>query len=95
MVVDAVVVPVAEADRVGQVGGTAVGPGFEVMGFGPSGGISQPSARQRRSRSRMALRWAGENRRRDRLRSRTSLLPPTTAGMILAVHANRRTSLAD
>ena len=72
-----VVVERAEQHAVPQVGPTSPGP-WSIGGCAShqAAGMSQPSARQRRSRITIALRCAGENRRRVRPRSSTSPAPP-------------------
>ena len=72
-VVGAVVVEGAQEQAVGEVGLAAFGPGsWAWWASHQAAGMSQPSARQCRSRIARALRWAGENRRRVRPRSRIS-----------------------
>ena len=67
-----------------------------VVGLGPGcRGCRHPTARQVSSRSMSALRWAGVKSRFARPRSRSSDFPPRTAGMILALQANRRVSAAE
>ena len=90
-VVGAVVVEGAEELAVGEVGPAALRPGLAVWWAShQAAGTSQPSAGQVRSRMAIALRWAGEKRRRVRPRSRISHFPPRTTGMIVASQASRR-----
>ena len=94
-VVDAAVVVAAEQASVCEVGGTAL----RTRGCRGGRGTSRVAGRSRWavqpwSRMVIAVRWALVCKRRCRPMSRTSDVPPSTAGMIAAVQASRRASVA-